>query len=244
MRRLTYARGPTRSASTATDSAVHSRWIGGTWRHSGSRRTDPRPRLPPDGRDCRARGRLHRCRRRWGTRAIRWQGGVAACNDGTSHQAPRVSGATGSCRTVIKITQIPTASEHHGERTRSTASSLLPRNGPLPRRAVSFKRAVPRRAALTLAHTPRIDNRYRSAKTAAPPACPCAAHHAPPRTPRYIRSLSRGENASDPRALARQRHASTIADARSVIAATTRSAMRCGVKPISSCRSAGLPCVT
>jgi hypothetical protein len=38
--------------------------------------------------------------------------------------------------------------------------------------------------------------------------------------------------------------ASTIADCLSEIAAATRSAMRCGVKPISSCRSAGLPCVT
>jgi hypothetical protein len=41
--------------------------------------------------------------------------------------------------TVINITQTLEAPGHHCECTRSTASSLLPRNGPLPRRAVSFK---------------------------------------------------------------------------------------------------------
>jgi hypothetical protein len=40
------------------------------------------------------------------------------------------------------------------------------------------------------------------------------------------------------------RQAPTIADWRSEIAAATRSAIRSGVKPISSCSSAGLPCVT
>ena len=41
-----------------------------------------------------------------------------------------------------------------------------------------------------------------------------------------------------------ERAATAPARHRSEIAASTRSAMRSGVKPISSCSSAGLPCVT
>jgi hypothetical protein len=44
---------------------------------------------------------------------------------------------------VIKITDVYQPKSHHCERTRSTAASLLPRNGPPPQRAVSFKRCPP-----------------------------------------------------------------------------------------------------
>jgi hypothetical protein len=102
---------------------------------------------------------------------------------------------------------------------RSTASSLLPRDGPLPRRAVSFKASgLPGR-----------------------PACGTCGRRILLQ-PRRDAALGRAATHLDGEAWAP--YAPTIADARSEIAATTRSAMRSGVKPISSCSSGGLPCVT